>query len=154
LDARAAIILPGWPIFKAITKELKLIKQLPKGKRVFMRTSPTCTYVPSDLLLSIWPINFWLIDANTPVLSPLLITTISNLKPNIVKIEPELEAAIETADENFSTTTAFVIMDPYEAEALMRFAAYVSYNGIHYLQRQILLLTLHLHLTLLVKTLL
>jgi hypothetical protein len=58
LDTRAVIVLPDWPMFQAITKELKLIKQLPKGERVFMRTSPTGTYVPSDLLLSIWPINF------------------------------------------------------------------------------------------------
>jgi hypothetical protein len=48
------------------------------------------------------------------------------LKPN----EPELEAAIETADENPSTKNALVIMNPYEAEALMRFTAVVSYNGL------------------------
>jgi hypothetical protein len=71
-----------------------------------------------------------LIDANTPVLSPLLATNVSNLKPSIVKIESELKAAIETADENLSITIALVIMDPYEAEALMRFTAVVTYNGL------------------------
>ncbi len=94
-----------------------------------MRTSPTGTYAPSsDLLPSIRLVNFWLIDASTPVLSPLLTTNVSNLKPSIVKIEPELEAAIETTDENLSTAAALVIMDPYEVEALMRFTATVSYN--------------------------
>jgi hypothetical protein len=130
LETRVVIVLPDWTKFKALTKELKLIKQLPKGEKVFMRTSPTCTSDPSDLLLSIWPVNFWLIDANTPVLSPLLTTNVNNLKPSIVKIEPELEAAIETVDENLSTATALVIMDPYEAENLMRFIASVSYNGV------------------------
>ena len=95
-----------------------------------MRTSPTGTYVPSDLLLSIWPINFWLIDANSPVLSPLLATNVSNLKPNIVKIESKSEATTQIVDENLSTATALLIINPYEAEALMRFTASVSYNGL------------------------
>ena len=63
-------------------------------------------------------------------MSPPLTTNVSNLKPNIVRIEPELEAAIETADENLSTATTLIIMDPYEAEALMRFTASISYNGV------------------------
>jgi hypothetical protein len=54
-----------------------------------------------------------LIDANTPVLSRLLTTNVNNLKPIIVKIEPELEAAKETADENLSTAATLVIMDSY-----------------------------------------
>ena len=61
-----------------------------------MRTSPTCTYDPLDLIPSTWPISFWLIDANTPVLSPLLTTNVGNLKPNIVRIESKPETNIET----------------------------------------------------------
>jgi hypothetical protein len=130
LETRAVIVLPDWPEFKALTKELKLIKRLPKGEKVFMRTSPTSTYVPSDLLPSIWSVHFWLIDANTLVLSSLLTTNVNNLKPNFVKIEPELEAVIETIDENLPMAAALVIMDPYEVEALMRFIASVSYDGL------------------------
>jgi hypothetical protein len=131
LETKAFIVLPDWPKFKSLTKELKLIKQIPKGERVFMRTSPTCTYFPSDLLLSLWPVNFWLIDASTPVLSPLLTTNVNNLKPSIVETESELEAAIETANDNdLPTSTALVIMNPYEAEALMRFTTFVSYDGL------------------------
>jgi hypothetical protein len=66
-DTRAIVVLPDWPKFKAITKELKFIKRLPKGERVFIRTSPTCTYDPPDLIPSILRINFWLIDATAPV---------------------------------------------------------------------------------------
>jgi hypothetical protein len=131
LDTRAVIVLSDFPKFKAIlTKELKLIKRLPKGKMVFIISSPTCTYDPPDLIQSTWPINFWLIDAKTPVLSPLLTTNVSNLEPNIVKIESEPKIAIETTDENLSTTTPLVNMNPYEAEALMRFTASMSCYGL------------------------
>jgi hypothetical protein len=74
--------------------------------------------------------NFWLIDANTPVLSPLLTANVSNLKPNIVKIESRPEAASKIVDENISTATALVIMNPCEVEALMRFTASVSYKSL------------------------
>ena len=50
------------------------------------------------------------------------------MKPNIVKIESKPEAAAEIVDESLSTTTALVIMNPYEAENLMRFTASVPYN--------------------------
>jgi hypothetical protein len=100
-------------MFKEITKELKLIKQIPKGESVFMRTSPTGTYAPSDILLSVLPINFWLIDANTPVLSPSLTANVSNLKPNILKNESEPEAAAEIVDEHLSTATTLVTINPF-----------------------------------------
>ena len=32
LGTKAVIVLPNWPKFKAVKKELKLIKQLPKGE--------------------------------------------------------------------------------------------------------------------------
>jgi hypothetical protein len=130
LETRAVIVLPYRPKFKTLTKELKLIKRIPKEEKVFMRTSPTCTYVLSDILLSIWPVNFWLIDATTPVLSPLLTTIVNNLKPSIVETESKIEANIETANESLPTAAPLVIMNPYEAEALMRFTASVSYDGL------------------------
>jgi hypothetical protein len=130
LETREVIIFPNRPKFKPLTKELKLIKRLPKGEKVFMRTSPTCNYVPSDLLPSIWPVNFWLIDATTPVLSSLLTTNVNISKPSIVKIIQELEAYVETIDENLPTAAALVIMDPYKVEAFMRFTASVSYDGL------------------------
>ncbi len=37
LDTRAVIVLLDWPKFKTVLKELKLIKQLPKGEKVFIR---------------------------------------------------------------------------------------------------------------------
>ena len=95
-----------------------------------MRTSPTVTYAPYDLLPSIWPANFWLIDANTPIVSPLLTTNVNSLKRSIVETKSKFEAALETTDESLSTATALVIMNPYEDEALMRFTPSVSYDGL------------------------
>ena len=91
MDTTAVIVLPDWPKFKAVTKELKLIKQLPKGEKVFMRTTPTCSYDPPDLIPSVWPDKFWLIDASTPVLSPLLNNNTNNLGLNVVTNETHAE---------------------------------------------------------------
>ena len=93
-----------------------------------MRTTPIRTYDPPDLIPTIWPIKFWLIDASTPVLSPLLNIDASNLKPNVVTNELNLEVAIKVEDESLSTTIALVSMDPYRADALIGLVATVSYR--------------------------
>ena len=97
---------------------------------VFIRTLPIGAYDQPDLIPSTWSINFQLIDAATPVLSPLLTINVSKLKPSLVKAELEPKVAIETIDKNLSTTINLVIMNPYKAEALMRFTASVSCNGL------------------------
>ena len=97
---------------------------------MFMKTSPTYTYDPFYLIPSTWSIHFWLIDANTHVLSPLLTTNASHLKHGIVKVESEPEVSLETTDENLSIPITLVIMNPYEAEALMKFTASMSCNGL------------------------
>ncbi len=107
-----------------------MIEQLPKGEKVCMRATPTCAYNLLYLFPIAWSIHFWLIDANSPVLSPLLTTNVSHLKPNVVTNEVKSEATIEAANKYLSAATTMVIMDPYEAQALMRFTAFVSYNGL------------------------
>jgi len=47
-----------------------------------MRTTPTGTYEPPDIIKFAWVINYWLIDANTHGLSPLMSTSVSNLESN------------------------------------------------------------------------
>jgi hypothetical protein len=94
LDTSTVFVLPDWPKFKAVTKELKLFKRYSKGKKLFVRTSPTCTYDPPDLIPSAWVINYWLIDGNTAVLSPMIPTNVGILKPNIVTTNLETNAAI------------------------------------------------------------
>ena len=95
-----------------------------------MRTIPIGIYATSDVIPTDWPNNVWLIDANTPGLLPLLTTDVSNLKPTIVTTELKSEAAIEAADKSVSSEVALVIMNPYEAEAIIRFTATMYLNGL------------------------
>jgi hypothetical protein len=130
LDTKANIILPKWPKFKAVAKELKLIKRLSKGEKEFMKTTPTCTYEPPDIITSAWVIKFWLIDANTYVLSPLTNTSVNTLKPNIIATQLEANEAIKAANKYVSAATAMVSVHYYEAKALMRFNATVVLHGL------------------------
>jgi hypothetical protein len=93
-----------------------------------MRATPTCTFEPPNIITSAWAINYWLIDANTPVLSLLMNTSDTTLKPNIITTQLEANAAIEAANTYLSATNATVVMDPYEAKALMRFNATTLFN--------------------------
>jgi len=97
---------------------------------MFMRTTPTCAYEPPDIITSAWVSNYWLIDANTHVLSPLMNTSANTLKPKIVTTQLEANAAIKAANKYLSPTTAMVVMDLYEVEALVRFNATVIFNGL------------------------
>ncbi len=93
-----------------------------------MRTTTTSAQDPRNLISIAWLINVWLIDANTQILSPLLTTHDTNLEPNDATTQWKSETTIEATNEYLSAATAMVIMYPYQAEALMRFIASVSYN--------------------------
>ena len=72
-----------------------------------------------------------MIDANALVLLPIITTNVSFLKPNIITTNLETNATIYRSRQKYvSTEAALVIMDPYELEALMRFAATISLNGL------------------------
>ena len=67
-----------------------------------MRTTPTCNYdLYPRLITSARVINYWLIDASTHVSSPLMDTSVGDLKPNIVTAKLEANAAIEAANKYF-----------------------------------------------------
>ena len=55
-------------------------------------------------------------------------TRVGALKPNIVTTQLEANAAKEASNTYLLASPTMVIMDPYEAEALMRFNAIVSLN--------------------------
>ena len=69
MDTRAFIVLPDGPKLEVLTKELELTKRLTRGENVFMRTASIGTYDPPDCITFACVINYWLIDANTPMLS-------------------------------------------------------------------------------------
>ena len=94
-----------------------------------MRTISTGSYHPLDLITFAWVVNFALIDTNIHMLAPSLTTDGSVLKPILVTVELEPNKAIKAAHIFFSNT-AMVSMDSYEAEAVMRFTASMSYNGL------------------------
>ena len=56
-------------------------------------------------------------------------TSVSTLKPDIVTTQLEANAAIEAANTYLSSTTAMVIIYPYEAKVVMRFNATFVLNG-------------------------
>ena len=71
-----------------------------------------------------------MIDANTLVLSLLTTTSVNTLKPNIVTTQLEANEAIKAANKYVSEASAMAVMDPYEAEARMRFNATFVLNGL------------------------
>jgi hypothetical protein len=77
LHTKAIIALSDCQKFKATTRELKLIKQLPKGEKVFIRTTLPGTYDPLDHIISARANNYWLIDVNPHVLLPSIATNVS-----------------------------------------------------------------------------
>jgi hypothetical protein len=127
-------------IYKAITKELKLIRQIPKGDNVFMRPTTTCSYDPHDFIKSIWAINYWVIDVDTPIIATTLaivnegdLTTspiIDDLLTDTHTKGMESEAVIDAADKYLSTGAALVVMNPLENHSLNRFIVVVSHENI------------------------
>ncbi len=92
-----------------------------------MRTTPIGTYEPHDLISFAW--GFLLIDANTPILSPLTTPNVNVPKPNIdaTKLEPNVTI---TTTNKYLIATATTYINPYEAEALMRITGSMSCNGL------------------------
>jgi len=95
-----------------------------------MRTTLVGINDPPVLIPSAPAIDYWLIDADTPVLLPWITTNVGVLKPRIVTANLETNAAMEVADKYLSVAVALVIMDPYDPGALTRFTALISLNGL------------------------
>ncbi len=121
--------------YLAITKELKLLRQIPIGELIFMRPTLTGRYDPPDVIKSIWVIIFGVIDVDTPIMETTsVITKVADTAAAQNKAEPptdfptnkfESEAYIEAADKYLSTAAAMIIMNPVEKVSLMRFIAVV-----------------------------
>ena len=57
-------------------------------------------------------------------------TSVGALKFDIVTTHLEANATIEATNQYLSAANAMVVMDPYEAKALIRFNATMSLNGL------------------------
>ena len=64
-NTKEVSVLPEWPQIKYVTTCLKLLEQIPIDTRVFTKPSPLG--IRHDLVKVPWPINYWVIDKNTPV---------------------------------------------------------------------------------------
>jgi hypothetical protein len=64
-NTKAVIVLPEWPQFKSVTTGLKLLEQIPIDTLVFTKPSPFGKR--HNLVKVPWPINYWVIDKDTPV---------------------------------------------------------------------------------------
>jgi hypothetical protein len=132
-------------VYKAVTKDLKLLRQIPIDQPVFMRPSPTGNYDPPDVIKSIWVINYWVIDIDVPASTSTSLASTSTSKHTAatkaatesVTIQPaftsndiEAQTAIKAADKYLSTASALVVMNPLENQALMRFTAMVSQENL------------------------
>ena len=62
-NTKVVIVLPEWPQFKSVTTGLKLLEQIPIDTPVFTKPSPLG--IRHNLVP--WPINYWVIDKDTPV---------------------------------------------------------------------------------------
>jgi len=69
METKAVIVLPNGLVYKAITKELKLLRQIPKGENVFMRSTIIGSYDPPDFIKSIWVMEYWVIEVDTPIIA-------------------------------------------------------------------------------------
>ena len=54
----SVIVLPDWPQFKPLNKDLKLLRQILVGEKVFVRPSPTGNYDGIDGIKCTWRINY------------------------------------------------------------------------------------------------
>jgi len=117
MDTNAFIVLPNWHVYKAITKELKLLRQIPIEENVFMRPTTTGSYDPPDSIKYVWVLNYWVIAVDTPIMATTLaivndgdLTTppiIHDLLTDAHTNGMESEAAIDVADKYLSAATAF-----------------------------------------------
>ena len=140
MDAKAVIALPSWLVYKTITKEVKLLRQIPIGEDILMRPMITGSYDPPNLIKSIWIINYWAIDVDTPILTPtptIVKDTTTPSAPIINDIpignfanEMESEAVIEANDNYLSAISPLVVINPSEKHSLMRFTAVVSQENL------------------------
>ena len=139
---KAVIVLPDWYTFKESTKDLRLIRTIPaKTAGIFTKSPESDGSVREPVAPAPWPINFWGVDENTPILSK---SSNSSSEPepeatvdsqdvagdenqpnekdpdNIMANTMDDEAARNAAAQWLPTASACVIMDPNEPEPLMR----------------------------------
>ena len=121
---KAVIVLPNTLVYKTITKNLKLFRQIPIEEGIFVRPTTTCSYDPPNFIYQVnmghkllgdwrWLLGDWL--TLTPTIAAAIATPIA-LVVNDISIdnsnnETESDASKEVADKYSSPTVALVEMN-------------------------------------------
>ena len=105
-----------------------------------MRPTTTGSYDPPDFVKSIWVINYWVIDDDTPIMAttPTKVNDGDLTTPPIINDLPtdthtngmKSEAVLDAAEQCLSAATALAVMNPLENHCLMRFTTVVSQENI------------------------
>ena len=68
-NTMAIVVLPNWPCFSNITKDLALYQEIPARQSVFTKSPSIDGSVREPVSPVPWTIRYWLIDSMTPVIA-------------------------------------------------------------------------------------
>ena len=151
----AVIVLPKWPTFDKLTKDLTLFKEIPAWHSVFTRSAEDDSSQRLPVTPAKWPVQYWVMDASTPVLQDEAVEQTvppaadANVPP--VEVPPNVppEDVVPPVDSNglarepstlddlkskeaaakwLPTAAAYTILDPNHPEALMKIP--ITFNGL------------------------
>ena len=131
---KAVIILPDWPSFREVTSDLKLLKTIPSRQHLFTKSPDNDASLRTPVDSFRWPVNYWVIDKDTPVLSEHNVreqnvpsddaTETESAEAHTSEIDetevnPDIIAQ-NAANKYLPAAAAYVIMNPDHPEPLMR----------------------------------
>jgi hypothetical protein len=122
----AVIVLPEWPQFKYVTTNLKFLEQIPIDTPVFTKPSPLG--IMHNLVKVHGPINYWVIDKDTPVKVPS--THVQSVSSPIYITNNKSQSGI--ASHWLPSAAVLNIMDPNEPETLLKLPIFIEYCLLRY----------------------
>ena len=125
-NTKAVIVLPEWPQFKSVTTGLKLLEQIPVDTPVFTKPSPS--RMRHSLMKVPWPINYWVIDKDTPV--KVLSTPVQSESYPVDVTNSSIQ--FDIASHWFPSAAVLTIMDPNEPEPLMKLPISIEHGSLRY----------------------
>jgi len=149
INTMAIVVLPNWPCFSPITKDLALYQEIPARQSVFTRSPSYDGSVRERVSPVPWTVRYWLIDSMTPVITirgskedtngDTLVTnqdTDTDGTPDTGAVQPEtipIPVTVDTeaaaaADKYLPLAAAYTILDPDCPESLMKLP--VTIDGI------------------------
>ncbi len=109
-----------------MTTGLKLLEQIPIDTPVFTKPSPLG--IRQNIVKVPWPINYWVIDKDTPV---------KVISTHVQSVSPSIDITNSTNQSNIAShwipsASVLTIMDPNEPEPLMKLPTSIEYDSLRY----------------------